>query len=212
MSQNNLLLSLEQELQRLLSTTSPGYRSKLARQLATAIRHDQQKRIRSQKNVDGSAYAPRQRRVLRSRKGIRFLYRGQSRALKNWRATRGRRGRMITGFDEARGAVRSFYRSEIDRYLAIDRSETRQTTTRRDPLFPRLRTARFLRMRTTPESAVVGFQGKAAAIARQHQYGLTGSMNALAQVRYPRRELLGISESEKVKLIEMIYHDLAGTV
>ncbi|CDL87252.1 phage virion morphogenesis protein [Xenorhabdus cabanillasii] len=82
MSQNNLLLSLEQELQRLLSTTSPGYRSKLVRQLATAIRHDQQKRIRSQKNADGTAYAPRQRRVLRSRKGIRFLYRGQSRALK----------------------------------------------------------------------------------------------------------------------------------
>ncbi|CDL87253.1 phage virion morphogenesis protein [Xenorhabdus cabanillasii] len=119
---------------------------------------------------------------------------------------------MITGFDEARGAVRSFYRSEIDRYIAIDRSETRQTSTRRDPLIPRLRTARFLRLRTTSDTAVVGFQGKAAAIARQHQYGLTGSINALAQARYPRRELLGISEAEKVKLIEMIYHDLAGTV
>ncbi|MDE9566154.1 phage virion morphogenesis protein [Xenorhabdus bovienii] len=209
MSQSSLLVSLENELQRLLSTTSPGYRSRLARQLATAIRTDQQKRIRSQKNTDGSSYEPRRRRILRSQKGIRFIHRGEVRDLKNWRATRGRRGRMITGFDEDRGAVRSFYRSEIERYLEINRSETRKTTTRRNPMFQRLRTAKFLRMRTSADTAIVGFQGKAAAIARQHQYGLEGSINALARARYPQRELLGISEHEKLKLIEMIYHDLA---
>ncbi|CDL83834.1 phage virion morphogenesis protein [Xenorhabdus szentirmaii] len=209
MSQDSLLLSLENELQRLLSTTTSGYRSRLARQLATAIRADQQKRIRSQKNADGSGYEPRRRRILRSQRGIRFIYRGRVRHLKNWRATRGRRGRMITGFDEDRSAVRSFYRSEIDRYLEIDHSETRKTTTRRDPMFQRLRTARFLKMRTSADSAVVGFQGRAAAIARQHQYGLTGSINALARTRYPQRGLLGLSEHEKLKLIEMIYHDLA---
>ncbi|WP_338804804.1 phage virion morphogenesis protein [Xenorhabdus griffiniae] len=207
MSQDNLLFELENELQRLLSTTSPGYRGRLARQLATAIRTDQQRRIRSQKNVDGSGYEPRRRRILRSQRGIRFIYRGAARHLKNWRATRGRRGRMITGFDEDRHAVRSFYRSDIDRYLEIDHSETRKTTTRRDPMFQRLRTARFLRMRTSADSAVVGFQGQAAAIARQHQYGLTGSINALARTKYPKRELLGLSEHEKLKLIELIYHD-----
>ncbi|MCP9269364.1 phage virion morphogenesis protein [Xenorhabdus sp. XENO-1] len=209
MSQSSLMFSLENELQRLLSTTSPGYRSRLARQLATAIRTDQQKRIRGQKNTDGSSYEPRRRRILRSQKGIRFIHRGEVRSLKNWRATRGRRGRMITGFDEDRGAVRSFYRSEIERYLEINRSETRKTTTRRNPMFQRLRAAKFLRMRTSAETAVVGFQGKAAAIARQHQYGLEGSINALARTRYPQRELLGLSEHEKLKLIEMIYHDLA---
>ncbi|MGJ0580243.1 phage virion morphogenesis protein [Xenorhabdus bovienii] len=209
MSQSSLMFSLENELQRLLSTTSPGYRSRLARQLATAIRTDQQKRIRSQKNTDGSSYEPRRRRILRSQKGIRFIHRGEVRDLKNWRATRGRRGRMITGFDEDRGAVRSFYRSEIERYLEINRSETRKTTTRRNPMFQRLRAAKFLRMRTSAETAIVGFQGKAAAIARQHQYGLEGSINALARTRYPQRELLGLSEHEKLKLIEMIYHDLA---
>ncbi|WP_308686634.1 phage virion morphogenesis protein, partial [Xenorhabdus bovienii] len=51
MSQSSLMFSLENALQRLLSTTSPGYRSRLARQLATVIRTDQQKRIRSQKNT-----------------------------------------------------------------------------------------------------------------------------------------------------------------
>ncbi|WP_308686651.1 phage virion morphogenesis protein, partial [Xenorhabdus bovienii] len=107
--------------------------------MATVIRTDQQKRIRSQKNTDGSGYEPRRRRILRSQKGIRFIHRGEVRDLKNWRATRGRRGRMITGFDEDRGAVRSFYRSEIERYLEINRSETRKTTTRRNPMFQRLR-------------------------------------------------------------------------
>ncbi|WP_319930147.1 phage virion morphogenesis protein [Xenorhabdus santafensis] len=146
---------------------------------------------------------------MRSQQSIRFIYHGGVRSLKNWRATRGRRGRMVTGFDEDKNAVRSFYRSEIDRYLAIDRSETRKTTSRRDPMFPRLRTAKFLQMRSSADAAVVGFQGKAAAIARQHQYGLEGSINALARTRYPQRELLGLSEHEKLKLIELIYHDLA---
>lgn len=65
---------------------------------------------------------------------------------------------MLTGFDEGKGAVRSFYRSDIERYLDISFSETRRDTTKSDPMFRRLRTTRFLKARATSEGAVVGFR------------------------------------------------------
>lgn len=207
-SDNALFMQLEQELQRLVSTAKPSYRRSMARKLSRVIQLDQQKRIRSQKNPDGSAYVARRRKVLRAQLGIRFVWKGEERVLKNWRATRGRGGRMITGHDEERGAVRSFYRKDIERYLSIDRSETRKTSRRDYPMFRRLRAARYLRATAAPSAAVVGFQGRAAAIARQHQYGLTGSINELAKVRYPKRELLGLSPHERMTLIDVIYRDL----
>ncbi|MEQ4709691.1 phage virion morphogenesis protein [Providencia huaxiensis] len=207
-NENSLFAQLDDELSRLLSTTSPAYRRRLSAKLAKAIRTDQQKRIRSQKNPDGSAYQARKTKVLRSKQSVEFLYKGEVRRLRSWRSTKGRNGRMITGFDEERGALRSFYRSDIDRFLAINLSETRRSTKRPDPMFQRLRTARFLRMQSTPAAAVVGFQGRAAAIARQHQYGLTGTINELAKTQYPQRELLGLSPHERVGLLEIIYQDL----
>ncbi|ELR5270857.1 phage virion morphogenesis protein [Providencia rettgeri] len=207
-NENSLFAQLDDELSRLLSTTSPAYRRRLSARLAKAIRTDQQKRIRSQKNSDGSAYQARKTKVLRSKQSVEFLYKGEVRRLRSWRSTKGRNGRMITGFDEERGALRSFYRSDIDRFLAINLSETRRSTKRPDPMFQRLRSARFLRMQSTPAAAVVGFQGRAAAIARQHQYGLTGTINELAKTQYPQRELLGLSTHERMGLLEIIYQDL----
>jgi len=206
--EHSLFTQLEDELARLLSTTSPAYRRRLSARLAKAIRVDQQKRIRSQKNPDGSTYPARKAKVLRSKHSVEFLYKGEVRRLRSWRSTKGRHGRMITGFDEGRGALRSFYRRDIDRFLAINLSETRRSTRRPDPMFQRLRTARFLRMQSTPAAAVVGFQGRAAMIARQHQYGLNGSINELAKTHYPRRELLSLSPHERIGLLDIIYQDL----
>lgn len=207
-NENSLFAQLDDELSRLLSTTSPAYRRRLSARLAKAIRTDQQKRIRSQKNSDGSAYHARKTKVLRSKQSVEFLYKGEVRRLRSWRSTKGRNGRMITGFDEERGALRSFYRSDIDKFLAINLSETRRNTKRPDPMFQRLRTAKFLRMQSTSDAAVVGFQGRAAAIARQHQYGLNGTINELAKTQYPQRELLGLSPNEQIGLLEIIYQDL----
>lgn len=209
-NENSLFSQLDTELSQLLATTSPAYRRRLTAKLAKAIRADQQKRIRSQQNADGSPYQVRKTRVLRSKQSVEFLYKGEVRRLRNWRNTKGRSGRMITGYDEERGAVRSFMRSDIDRFLSINLSEARRSTKRADPMFKRLRTARFLRAQTFPDAAVVGFQGKAASIARQHQYGMAGAINELARTQYPKRELLGLSQYERAGLLEIIYQDLVN--
>lgn len=90
MSNETALFSqLDAELSRLLSTTSPAYRRRLSAKLAKAIRADQQKRIRSQQNADGSPYQARKTQVLRSKRGVEFLYKGEVRRLRGWRNTRG---------------------------------------------------------------------------------------------------------------------------
>lgn len=208
--ENTLFLDLDNTLKQLLATTAPAYRKKLAGKLAKAIRNDQQKRIRRQKNPDESDYAPRKRKVLRSQKKLRFIYRGEVRRLRNWQASKGLRGRTLTGFDEDKNALRTFYRSEIDQFLDIDFSSVKRTSGRDTPMFRRLRTAHYMKVKTTADSAVVGFQGKAAAIARQHQYGLEGAINELAKTRYPKRELLGLSEHERLELLALIYVDLVN--
>ena len=117
---------------------------------------------------------------------------------------------MITGYDEERGAVRSFMRKDIDRF--------RQSTCQK-PAAAQSAVIRclsgcvlpVLRAQAFPDAAVVGFQGKAAAIARQHQYGLTGAVNELARTQYPKRELLGLSQYERAGLLELIYQDLVNS-
>ncbi|WP_237028815.1 head completion/stabilization protein [Pectobacterium carotovorum] len=157
--------------------------------------------------IEGS-YAPRKKKLRRTQLGIRFLWNGEARTLSNWRSSKTSSGRMITGFDVDKGAVRSFNRDDIERYLEINRSEKRQTVKRDYPMFRKLRTAQFLYAKAYPNAAIVEFKGKAADIARQHQYGLMGTVSALTKVRYPQRELLGVSPSEKVKLLNLVYHDL----
>uniref|UniRef100_UPI0030C6C47A phage virion morphogenesis protein n=1 Tax=Morganella morganii TaxID=582 RepID=UPI0030C6C47A len=79
MSNETALFSqLDAELSRLLSTTSPAYRRRLSAKLAKAIRADQQKRIRSQKNADGSPYQARKHRCCGQSGALNFCIRAKS--------------------------------------------------------------------------------------------------------------------------------------
>ncbi|HGY1778260.1 TPA: phage virion morphogenesis protein [Citrobacter amalonaticus] len=204
-----LFQQLDQVFAEILSAMTPARCLRTARGIATSLRRSQSQRIGKQMAPDGTKYPKRSRRVLRSQAGIGFIWEGEERRLRNWRATRGSRGRMLTGFDEGRGAVRSFYREDIERYLDISFSETRRDTTKPDPMFRRLRTARFLKARATSDGAVVGFSGVAARIARVHQYGLRDRVNdSGAMASYPRRELLGLSKADRMAIARQIIDSL----
>lgn len=204
-----LFQQLDQVFAEILSAMTPASRLRTARGIATSLRRSQSQRIGKQMAPDGTKYPKRSRRVLRSQAGIGFIWEGEERRLRNWRATRGSRGRMLTGFDEGRGAVRSFYREDIERYLDISFSETRRDTTKPDPMFRRLRTARFLKARATSDGAVVGFSGVAARIARVHQYGLRDRVNdSGAMASYPRRELLGLSKADRMAIARQVIDSL----
>ena len=194
-----------------IGVTKATTRRSMARRIAGDIRRNQQKRIGRQKNPDGTAYKARRKKKIGTQGGIRFLWNGQTRSLRNWRHSKGRYGdRMITGFDEERGSIRSFLRDDIERYLSVDLRRSEKTKTKPDPMFRRLRQERFLKASAYPDAAVVGFSGRAAAIARIHQDGLSDKVSHNATARYPQRQLLGLTEADLDAVTEAITDALKG--
>ncbi|NIG47346.1 phage virion morphogenesis protein [Klebsiella sp. Ap-874] len=210
MSGNDAIFhELDQVFSAILAGASPAGRQRTARSVGTMLRRSQSQRIGKQTAPDGSPYPKRSRRVLRLQAGIGFIWQGEKRRLRNWRAVRGSRGRMLTGFDEDRGAVRSFYTEDIERYLNISFNERRQNITKPDPMFRRLRTARFLKTRSTADGVEVGYSGVAARIARVHQLGLRDKVNETgAMANYPRRELLGLSKADRMAIARQVIDSL----
>ncbi|MCK3655806.1 phage tail protein [Pasteurellaceae bacterium Macca] len=81
--------------------------------------------------------------------------------------------------------------------------QKRQGKIRRNAMFRKLGTARFLKRKATDRSAELGYQGGNATIARVHQFGLTSRVQKDKdyKVQYEQRELLGLSESD-LQLVE----------
>ncbi len=76
---------------------------------------------------------------------------------------------------------------------------------RREAMFARAGGAKFLRARATPEGAQIGFTGATARIMRVHQLGLRDKVNPKGQtVAYPVREVLGISDGDRARLLDII--------
>lgn len=204
-----LFQQLDQVFGAILGGMTPAGRMRTAREVGRVLRQGQARRIARQENPDGSKFEKRRRKVLHSQAGIGFIWNGETRRLRNWRATKGKRGRMLTGFDEERGAVRSFYREDIERYLDINFMQTRRDTSKADPMFRRLRTARYLKARADANGATVGFSGVAARIARAHQLGLRDKVNESgAMAKYPQRQLLGLTKADRMAIARQVIDSL----
>ena len=68
----------------------------------------------------------------------------------------------------------------------------------RKGMFARLRTARYLRSRVTPNSVAVEFVGRVSRIARVHQEGGSDRVSKNGpRVRYPARGLLGFTSADE---------------
>lgn len=81
---------------------------------------------------------------------------------------------------------------------------------KRQAMFVKLRTRKWLKTRATPEAAEVGFEGRAARIAGVHQ---RGDMDAVTpggkRVRYPRRRLLGFTEGDRIAIRDRLIDHLS---
>ncbi len=67
------------------------------------------------------------------------------------------------------------------------------------PMFRRLRMARFLRKQVDQDRLSISFAGGAERIARPHQLGLRGKVNADGtgpEYTYPRRQVLGMTDAD----------------
>ncbi|EFN7664138.1 TPA: phage virion morphogenesis protein [Escherichia coli] len=195
----------------ILDGLSAAGRTRTARAVGQALRQSQQARIRAQKNADGSPYPARKRQVMHTRREVKFLWNGEVRTLRQWGHKRYRKGRAIIGRDPDRGgALRTFYRDDIERYIAVSSMSARQTSKKNTPMFARLRTYRWLKMRSDAEGAVVGFDGLAARIARVHQAGLRDEVAPGVMTTYPVRELLGVTAADERRMRDTIIRSLGS--
>lgn len=207
---NDLFRELDQVFSDILSGSSQAGRTHTARAIGQALRRSQQQRIKAQNSPAGSPYTARRRKVLRSQQGIVFVWQGEVRRLKNWHGGRGKYGRTITGFDEERNDIRTFYRSDIERYIEINTQSVRRTTSKKVPMFQKLRAARFLNMRADAGGASVGFDGLAARIARVHQYGQRDQVGPGIFAKYPVRELLGFTAADEQLITDQVINSLGS--
>ncbi len=77
-------------------------------------------------------------------------------------------------------------------------------------MFARLRTAQHLKLLQEPQGAAVGITGRAARIARVHQYGLRDRVQPGGpMVQYSRRELLGLTALEIERVRDLILSTLS---
>ncbi|AQU84928.1 MULTISPECIES: phage virion morphogenesis protein [unclassified Halomonas] len=68
---------------------------------------------------------------------------------------------------------------------------------RRRTMFTKLRTAKYLKIKTNADEAAVGFIGRVNRIARIHHYGLRDRVEKGGpQHQYARRELVGITAAD----------------
>lgn len=75
----------------------------------------------------------------------------------------------------------------------------------RRQMFSKLRTARYLKTRTTNDAAEVAFEGRVQRIARVHHYGLSEKIRKNGPVvKYTSRRLLGINMVIEKELMDEI--------
>lgn len=80
----------------------------------------------------------------------------------------------------------------------------------KNQMFSKLRTTRYMKTRTTTDTAEVGFDAKAQRIARVHHYGLRDRVRKGGPVvTYPRRELLGITKMDENTVKDLIINLLS---
>lgn len=208
---DTLTVTLEAIFSGMTSRLTPAGRRKLARMIATGLRERQAKRIAQQKNPDGSCYTPKKKREIRTYVGrLRFSWKGEVREINNWHNTKGRHGEdMVTGYDASREDFRSFRRDDIRHYLAIELNKTAiRRSLKKGEMFRRIRTYKYLRTEYNSREALVGFTGRAAAIARIHQFGMIDDLDEHFHGRYPERELLGLSSDDVLWLNEQIVNNI----
>lgn len=207
---------IEQLAGALLRSLAPGARRSLLRQMARDIQRSQSARIGRQQDPGGKAFAARRpkRELKPGVYPVKFLYpKGAPEPrlvlMKSWV----RQGPLMTGFDVEAGAIRSFFWDQVASWLPVEAEERnagagkfrRRGTIRARAMFRKLRNARNLRSGASDLEAWIGFTGRAAEIARVHQDGgRDRPARGAKPVRYAQRGLLGLTEAERNRAVDLL--------
>ena len=221
MAETGDLAELEEFVGGMLKSLGPRERRRLFRKVATQMRRSNQKRIAAQRNPDGSAFEKRKPPVepKPGNYAVKFLYpsggSGSPRLvyMKSWE----KQGPVFTGFDREAGGIRTFEFAKVIKWLRVDPDEQnagggkirKRSTIRQRKMFRKIRGARTLHVGQNDREAWIGFAGRVADVARVHQFGLRDRPARHArEVRYARRELLGMTAQDREELLDAVVEHL----
>lgn len=203
---------LEHWLVPFTQSLAPQHRRRLAQAITADLRKDNISNIRRQVNPDGARWEKR-KKTREVAKPIRYFYRardGHEREIEmsSYRDD----GDRIIGYDKEAGGIRTMLKQGMVRSMSEQHPSGSSAQKRRAQLmltgFAR---NRFMRTKASPGEASVFFAGQAEKLASIHHFGLRDQVApGGAEVDYPVRELLGISEPMREKISDMIFNHLAG--
>lgn len=215
------LSELEAFVGGMLKSLEPAARRGLLRKVARQMRLSNQQRIAAQRNPDGSAFAKRKPPVepKPGNYALKFLYpsggSGPPRLvyLKSWE----KQGPIFTGYDRQAGGMRSFEYAKVIKYLRVPPEEENagggkirnRSTIRQRAMFRKIRRSGILNAGSSDLEAWIGFGGAVAHVASIHQFGLRDRPARHArEVRYDRRELLGMTAADREELLDAVIEHL----
>ena len=207
------LQQLEDWAAPLLAKISPTEQRKLTRSIAKDMRLSQMVRIGKQRNPDGSKYAVRKKARPPVNKPQRFLYEGDYSSKKRIAEVKSYRdeGNRIIGYDIEAGGIRTFIKSNMERFFAPTSRSGKSIRAQRGRIkgmFNRMRSK--IKVLADPGSATVGIVGRAARIARVHQFGLRDAVRPGGpKVQYPERVLLGFTDDDVERVRDLLLAHLA---
>jgi len=98
-------------------------------------------------------------------------------------------------------------------YVPRRRIRSKAGAIRRGAMFQKITRAKYLKTKTSTDSAEVGFVGRVARIARVHQYGERDRVDRDGpEVRYPERRLLGFTHADRELIRDLLLDHLNGDV
>lgn len=81
---------------------------------------------------------------------------------------------------------------------------------RRKAMFKKLSTAKYLKVKSSADEAVVEFRGQVARIARVHHYGLRDRVEKGGPLhQYAKRELVGMTKKDENALLDTLISHLS---
>lgn len=208
------LKALEDWAGALLAKIEPKERRKINLTIARELRKSQQKRIKAQRNPDGSAFAARKKpKQHKAVKPLSFIYNGKKRVVTGYY----NHGKLFTGYDQSSSKVKTFNRDKVEAWLptpsaaSTGSARSKKGRIKQKAMFMGLARANRMKLTSTANAVGIGFMARNAKIARIHQYGLSGRPGKNSpEVQYDKRELLGFTDEDMAMIRERIIDHLGN--
>ena len=184
---------INQLLDQVMNGLKPSQMKSVHTKLGKHIQRYNKQRIGAQRNVDGGAYTPRKIKKVISKKRTVFKYNG--------------RYFKVYVLRETDKYILASFGDENYAYFSKDKMEDQKKAKRIKTGAMLLGFRKHIKVSANQDGAKIGYnalRGRAKRIGIEHHTGATVNVGGNQFVKYPVRELLGLSKRGKLDAIEIV--------